>query len=225
MRLALAALASPDVDLTGLIALATEHQLAVELHASRDAGSAVATNLMFTDAAKVRSILSRACVALASVWATVPATTPAIVADELARIIAAAAAAGCATVRLIESRPTPPAVLHAAGRVAEFANMRLTLDTPPLRNGVFDLWRRLDAVDHPSVGGCLDTHNVAAGGDGPSLAIPTLARRIVHVRLRHPATDADTVHRLAGIGYAGWLSVDQIDSLATVRGWLPKPNK
>ena len=220
MQLALPALAHPDLELPGLLRLAGEHRLAVELHASRDARTAVATNLLFTDAAKVRSALADAGMSLATVWATVPLGIPAMVADELTRIAHAAATAGCGVVRLIESRPTAPATLRAAGRAAAAANVQLTLDNAPLRNGVSDLWRRLDAVDHPSVGCCLDTGNAAVGGDGPSLSIPTLARRIVHVRLRHPATDAEAVHRLAGIGYAGWLSVDATDRAATVRSWL-----
>jgi sugar phosphate isomerase/epimerase len=221
MRLAFPAIALPELDLPGVVRLAVENGMGIELHASRSAHVAVATNLLFTDAGKVRSLLLAAAVPLAAVWMTVPVAAPAVVAGELGRAVDAAANAGCPLVRLVESRLTPAAVLHDLGDAAARAGVRLTIENQPFRNGVADLWRRLDAVDHPAVGCCLDTLRAALGGDGPSVAVPVLGRQIAHVRLRHPSTDAETVYRLAGIGYDGWLSID-VDSATTVRGWLPK---
>ena len=220
MHLAFAAAAVPELDLPGVIRLAAEHGLAIELHAGRMASAAAAAHLVLADAPQVRSLLAAAGVGLAAVWMTVPVATPRGVIDEVARVADAAAIAGSALVRLVESRPTPPAVLRAAGNAAARAGVHLTVDNQPLPNGVADLWRRLDAVDHPSVGCCLDTLHLALGGDGPSLAVPTLGSRIALVRLRQPSTDAETVHRLAGIGYDGCLSID-VGSAATVRAWLP----
>ncbi len=217
MRLAFPA---PDRSLADVTRLAADHRLDLELHAGRDPRHAVATNLLFTDPAKVAALMASAGVRLASVTMAVPA---AAVVDELARAAAAAAAAGCGLVRLIETRPTPPPVLRSAALAAAAVGVRLTLTNTPVRNGIADLWRRIDAVDHPALGAALDTGHAAAGGDGPSLAVPTLGSRILHVRLGHPATDADAVHRLAGIGYAGPLSIDGRDlatAAAAVRSWL-----
>jgi sugar phosphate isomerase/epimerase len=222
MRLAFPALGRPDLDLPGLIGLVAPEQLGLELHASRDPRSAVATNLLFTDAAKIRSMLADAGVALAAVWAKVPVAPASVVSDELARFIEATATAGGSIVRLIETRPTPTAILQRAAPIATAAGVRLTLDNLPVRNGVLDLWRRLDAVDDPAVGCRLDTAHAGVGGDGPSLAIPTLARWITLVRLSHAATDAESAHRLAGIGFTGWLSIDAPDAATTVLDWLPK---
>ena len=221
MRLSFPAASLLTLDLPGLVRVAVEGGLGVELHAGRSSEVAVATNLLFTDAGKVRSLLHDAGVSLAAVWMTVPVAGPAVVVEELVRAVDAAALAGCPLVRLVESVPTPTTVLHDVGVTAARAGVRLTIDNQPFGNGVSDLWRRLDAVDHPAVGCCLDTWHAALGGDGPSVAVPVLGSRIAHVLLRHPPTDAETVHRLAGIGYGGWLSVD-VGSAATVRGWLPK---
>ena len=199
MRLACPAAAGSS--LPNAVLTAVDHAIDLELHASRDPQSAVATNLLFTDPAKVRAALGP--VPLAAVWMAVPLAAPAMTVDELARVAAAAATAGCGVVVLTESRPTPAAVLRSAGHAAAAAGVVLALVNPPGRNGIVALWRRLDAVDHPAVAASLDTGRAAAGGDGPSLSVPTLGSRIVHVRLAHPPTDADAVHRLAGIGVPG----------------------
>ena len=219
MRLASPAAAGSS--LSAAVQSAAERSIELELQATRDPRTAVSTNLLFTDPAKVRATLGP--VPLAAVWMAVPIAAGAVTVDELARVADAAAAAGCGVVVLVESRPTPAAVLRSGGRAAAAAGVVLAVFNPPGRNGIVALWRRLDAVDHPAVAASLDTGRAAAGGDGPSLSVPTLGSRIVHVRLSHPPTDADAVNRLAGIGYEGPLSVPSVEDAATVRPWLPKP--
>ena len=218
MQLSLPASDLPGVDLPAAIRVAAGNRLGLELRAGRAAQ--VGVDLLFADAGTTRSLLTASGGSLAAVWMAVPPGRAADVAGELAAVVDAAAAAGCPLVCLAESRATPRAVLHAAGAAAARAGVRLAVGNWALQNGIADLWRRLDAIDHPSVGCYLDTLHAALGGDGPSVAVPTLASQIAHVRLRHPATDAETVHRLAGIGYAGHLSVS-VAAADTVRSWLP----
>ncbi len=201
-----------DLGLPGLIRLASEHAVGLEIRSDAD---------LVGDPQSVARRLADGGVALAAVWTTVPVGRDQAVAAAMARVVNAAAAAGCRLVRLVEPRSTTPAALRRAAGVAAAVGVHLAVDNPPLRDGIVDCWRRLDAVDHPSVGCRLDTLNAALGGDGPSVAVPTLASRLALVGLRHPPSDAETVHRLAGVGYDGYLCVDPA-AIAAVRTWLPK---
>ncbi len=112
-----------------------------------------------------------------------------------------------------------------------------------------DLWTVLEAAGQPWVAACWDSLETAMAGESPSISIPTLNARILHVQLRDASIGKDSatlcaigegqarvqegIKRLMGIGYGGYVSVSASTeaalsaAMAKLKQWTqpPAPSK
>ena len=67
------------------------------------------------------------------------------------------------------------------------------------------LWMLMERVDHPAVGICWNVDSTLAAGERLAVTVPTLNSRIRYVRISNRDV-SETITRLRGIGYGGWVS-------------------
>jgi sugar phosphate isomerase/epimerase len=116
-------------------------------------------------------------------------------------------------------------LLCAADTAAE-NGVTILIENQPVTGSALRMWRLLDRLNHPSVGCCWNTFTAAQAGDAPAVAVPLLNTRIRYVHLQDAKANTpytlgqgdlplrNTLNRLRGIGYDGYLLIGSAEPTA-----------
>jgi sugar phosphate isomerase/epimerase len=168
-----------------------------------------------------------------------------IAADELKRSIDLAAALGASLMKLPgdQGRTVNPIEfgdwLLPQGDLAADAGIGIVIENGRTWPNAQALWSLLDRINHPSIACCWNLSNAIQAGEPPSISVPVLNSKIQYAQVSHvereppglplqrhaspqTAPTEKFIKRLRGIGYTGYVTVTDSDSLECLSNTLAK---
>lgn len=261
IKLAFSTVACPEWTLEEVARKAQEMGYAgVELRTLGAGSTALASDPALTDPAKAAGIfkatgIEPVCLSTSIALNHKSESDARAAAWEAQEAIQLAAAIGCSFVRLFGYEVKPgdsrqsamqtiahyvSTLLDQAGRLG----VQVLLENGGSFNKAKEWWWLFNIVDNPMLGLCWNVANAAAGGEPPSVSVPTLNQRIRLAKVKDTLVGEGSgfvplgegtvgvqhfVRRLIGIGYDGYITVEWdrlwLPSLAPAEEYLPDAKK
>jgi sugar phosphate isomerase/epimerase len=198
----------------------------------------VAGDLAIADPAKAREILDAGQIRVACLAASIAFSGKSRLddgrADKVRLAIEAAREMASPIVKILDA-PVHPGLslgdlglrmgewLAPLGDYARDRGVALLVENVLAFRRAADLWPVMDRLDHPAIGCAWNVHSAWQAGETPGVSVSVLNSRIRYARVRDaheqesstPCAIGDGavpiapfLHRLRGIGYSGWVTLD-----------------